>query len=222
VRTAGAPEQTIFCSAGSRTSILPSRRTRAVWCRTRDSVPATAPARVIMLALWIFLVRPDWVRSPADAYADQFVAAIEQLQPDQTATGVVARFKSWVAARPNPRSITTPRARHAMSTRRGANISLGCFPGHRRDIRQLNIITGGGVTLCLGRVRVLWKGTCSSAAEIARDAANSSFLFASGRKDSATRLHRYRRRPGSFIPLWQYPHWGTPTSIHACCNGWSS
>lgn len=36
----------------------------------------------IMLGFWLFVVKRSWVRTPADAYADQLVAAVEQLGAD--------------------------------------------------------------------------------------------------------------------------------------------
>jgi len=35
---------------------------------------------VLALLFWIFVVTPNWVRLTADAYADQFVGAIDILQ----------------------------------------------------------------------------------------------------------------------------------------------
>jgi hypothetical protein len=46
--------------------------------RVSRFVPGGA-AGLLMLAFWSLVVSRDWVRTPADAYADQFVAAIEQL-----------------------------------------------------------------------------------------------------------------------------------------------
>lgn len=40
---------------------------------------------VAMLIWWLVVVRPEWVRVPAEAYADQFVAAIDKLY-DERAT----------------------------------------------------------------------------------------------------------------------------------------
>lgn len=42
-----------------------------------------AVASLAMLVIWAFVVRPDWVRVPAEAYADQFVAAIDQLHHER-------------------------------------------------------------------------------------------------------------------------------------------
>lgn len=46
--------------------------------RASRFVPGVA-ASVLMLAFWVLVVSRDWVRAPAEAYADQFIAAIEQL-----------------------------------------------------------------------------------------------------------------------------------------------
>ena len=41
-------------------------------------------AALAMLALWALVVRRDWVRVPAEAYADQFVGAVDQLHFERT------------------------------------------------------------------------------------------------------------------------------------------
>jgi hypothetical protein len=42
------------------------------------------PGAVSSLAMLVFVVRREWVRVPAEAYADQFVAAIDQLHHEQS------------------------------------------------------------------------------------------------------------------------------------------
>jgi hypothetical protein len=37
-----------------------------------------------MFAFWWLIVRPQWVRLTANAYADRFVAAIEKLYDERT------------------------------------------------------------------------------------------------------------------------------------------
>jgi hypothetical protein len=44
-----------------------------------------AAVGLLMLGFWAFVVTPDWVRVTADAYADQFVAAINKLHDERPA-----------------------------------------------------------------------------------------------------------------------------------------
>jgi hypothetical protein len=54
--------------------------------RTHRFLPSAA-ASLLMLVFWTFVVSRRWVRLPADAYAEQFVATVEQLYAEQSANG---------------------------------------------------------------------------------------------------------------------------------------
>jgi hypothetical protein len=41
-------------------------------------------AGLLLLAFWLLVVTEDWVRTPAEAYADQFIAAIEILHGESS------------------------------------------------------------------------------------------------------------------------------------------
>jgi hypothetical protein len=44
-----------------------------------------ALASSVLLMMWLFIVSPDWVRLPADAYAERLLESVENLKPDTQA-----------------------------------------------------------------------------------------------------------------------------------------
>lgn len=43
----------------------------------------------LMLVWWLVVIRPDWVRLPADAYARQLLACIDQIEPKAVTSRIV-------------------------------------------------------------------------------------------------------------------------------------